>query len=457
MGSSVVNGVIQRLSPSFINSFDPSTSFGCMRRGYFKYVLDKPEPTTGDQTVGLQLHKTNEAYLTNEAGVWTDLFSMGKPTLDRLKPFVRAVEAEVKLDVGGIPMTGYCDLITEEPGIWDWKTTSDIEKYGKTPGALAKDTQMILYARAAHPDAQRVVLAHGQYQTKGRIQFRETKIEIEKSRLDDHYGTVILPLVETIKEVVKATDPKDVAANRNACRMCPHKGYCPADKENPTMNFFKRYQTENTVPQTATVTTVPVSQVQASAATPMPKAEPAVLPPDAPASNPALAAKPIDGFSPVPAPRRMQIVDVPPASPPPAPTPVIEQDAPVAAPVKRGPGRPPGSKNKPKHEVVVAPAPSPAPAPTDNLAMANKAFEAVRSETPVVSEKFAFETVTVNYGATINTGNYNSVRFDVTMSARFSGDPEAAYQRVLQAVMEKVGAEVEKIEASVLPKATGTK
>ena len=50
-------------------------------------------------------------------------------------------------------------MVTED-GIIDWKTSSDIRRYGKTPADLAKDTQMILYAQAEHADRLTVKLAH---------------------------------------------------------------------------------------------------------------------------------------------------------------------------------------------------------------------------------------------------------------------------------------------------------
>ena len=54
--------------------------------------------------------------------------------------------------VAGVPVSpmSKCDVVTEA-GIIDWKTTSDIEKYGKTPGELATDVQMLIYGRRSTP------------------------------------------------------------------------------------------------------------------------------------------------------------------------------------------------------------------------------------------------------------------------------------------------------------------
>ena len=419
MSSAIKDGLIQRLSPSMINAFDASTAFGCQRRWGYRYIEGKPEPSSVSQELGTALHALNEACLKggdvvnpNIAAAWP-LFIAGKPTLDTLKPSIRAVEKEVVLELAGIPMRGYCDLVTEEPGIWDWKTTSNIEQYGKTPGALARDTQMVLYAQAEHPSAPRVRLAHGQYQTKGRGIFRVASVEVSRAELDDHTGTVILPLVEQMKKAATAKEARELPANRNACRMCPHKGYCPSDKENPIMSFFSKYKTSSE-----------------------PAAQPApILPPDAPKSEPALAAKPVEGFNPVPPPK----VEAP-------PEPVENTSAPAEAPVKRGPGRPPGSKNKPKHTFVdvVEPAPVNPPVGVTKIKPAVVTKASAPSPAP---ETVQFESVTVSYGVTVNLGiNVRAVRIDVGMTAKVSGDASAAYQTVLDSVKAKVEAEVMKIK-----------
>lgn len=419
----IQDGVIQRVSPSMLTTFDSTSAFGCARRGYFKYVLGIKEPTTDAMTVGTHLHAMNEEYLrsgkmllgTEEQTAW---FRAGQKFLDGLRsgflPEYAVVGVEQPMPEGftveGVPVSemSKCDVVTEA-GIIDWKTTSSIEKYGKTPGALAQDVQMLIYAQAFHPDAQEVSLTHGQYQTKGKPLFFESTVKLSRKELDANYGRVIKPLVATVRDVAQQKEAKAVPPNRNACRLCPHKAICPADKENPLMSIFNKFRTP------------------AAPVAPAP-----ILPPDAPKSDPALAAKPVEGFEAVPPPRKMTFVDVLPepaptapatpvakaeAAPPPAPAPAVEE------PKKRA-GRPPGSKNKPKDEVITY---TPEKFPTE------KAAEAYY---------FEFESVTVNYGVTMNMGDFNSVRIDVSMSARHGGDADAAYTKVMDAVKAKVEAEM---------------
>ncbi len=52
-------------------------------------------------------------------------------------------------------------------------------------------------------------------------------------------------------------------------------------------------------------------------------------------------------------------------------------------------------------------------------------------------------------------GSFNSVRIDVSMTAKHTGDPDAAFQVVMDKVKEKVEAEMTKLAAA--PKVGETK
>lgn len=412
-----------------IVSFDPTTAFGCKRRWFFKYVEKRPEPQTGNQELGTALHAANEAYL--KTGIVPSmspqvesLFNLGRSTLDRLRPSIKKVEEPVSFEVCGIPLRGYCDLVTQD-GIWDWKTTSSIESYGKTPGQLAKDTQLILYALAEHPQADVVTLAHGQYQTKGRPAFRESKVEISNKRLAEHNETVIIPLVESMVLTAKETESRAVPANRNACRMCPHRGYCPQDSENPIMSFFSKYKN-------APVAAPTHAQV---------------LPPDAPVPAPEVTV-------PVPAPSPAAPAPVP--SPPPAPAPqahapatmTVEEAQAIVAKFSGKRGRRPaefyaaqevlGQFNGP-----AAPAPAPSPVVPPAAVKPPAPLPQAPLDAPV-----SYESVNVSYGVTVNMGNFNSIRIDVSLGAKCpDGNVTAIYEAVLAQVKAKVEAEVAKLPA----------
>jgi hypothetical protein len=471
---SIESGVIRKLSPSMMDCFDDTTPFGCQRRFVFRYVYGYKEPMNETLGDGVALHEMNKVYLQDNKLLisvqkYTDWFNAGKSYLDSIRPRIVAVEADVRMLVAGIPIheMSKCDVVMND-GIIDWKTTSSISKWGKTPGQLAKNNQLVIYAKAFHPDLDKVVLVHGQYQTKDKVLFKTVSVEVSKQELDAHYETVILPLVDRMKEVAKtgATEAelKAVKPNRNACRLntknaCPHAALCPPDKENALMNLFNKYKAPDAAGTPAPATT---------------PSGPAVLPPDAPKSDPALAAKPVEGFNPLPPAkteaekkeRRMLIVDVPstPAAAASA-APVDDEEAQALAALAaikkkkadaaeaakkaaaeaeakakleaekpaegateteaekkaRGPGRPPGRKN--------------------NRTLAEEAGEGVGSG-----------SVRVAYGVTMGIGgpkSFEFVRIDVEFSEKHApGEAEATYERVLDKAKACIEAEMLKVKAA---------
>lgn len=278
MSSSVKDGKLIKASPSLINSFDPSTPFGCERRGWFKYVAGKEEPSTGNQSLGVELHRLNEEFLlgrevSSEIPEALTLFELGHKTLRELKAVHHEafqVEHPVSTTLAGVAISGFCDF-SANGVIYDWKTTSNIKKYGKTSEDLKKDTQLIIYARAIFPQKGVVALAHGQYQTKGKPEFRVARTLVTQGEVDREINTVIIPKLERIKTLVAESDVTKIDRNAKACGLCPHKNYCPTKASQTIMSIFNKYSKP-----TSTQLSVPE-----------------ILPPDAPKSDPALAAEPL--------------------------------------------------------------------------------------------------------------------------------------------------------------------
>ena len=210
MGKSVEGGVLKVISPSSINKFDASAPFGCQRRWWYRYVQGLDEPQSGNQFLGESLHALIEARLTQqEINMQTDpeangLYLAGETMIeDVAKRRIIAVEASVLgYSLAGVKVQGYCDVVTED-GIIDWKTSSDIKRYGKTAEDLATDTQMVMYARAFHSDRNYVKLAHGQFQTKGNKRTNFVEVAVEQIDLALHEGNVIIPLVEEMKKAAE--------------------------------------------------------------------------------------------------------------------------------------------------------------------------------------------------------------------------------------------------------------
>lgn len=454
----VTDGRLTRASASLLNSFDPSTPFGCERRGWFKYVAGKLEPQTGNQELGVALHKMNEQFLLGnepEPSIASPLFEAGKDFLSGLRAThtTMAVETAISTRIADVPFDGFCDLSIadrdsengrthgEDVGwVVDWKTTSNIRKYGKTPTELAKDAQMLIYARALHPDVGEIELVHGQYQTKGVPEFKVARTRITKKEIDTQINSVIIPLVERIKGVVGEKDVTKLTRNPKACFNCPHRAYCPSDEAIQFMSIFSRYHTAPTqaLPEYPTTPAAPEN----------PRMHPQMTKDPGPIPTPEVTA---------PAPVEAELAPAPQPTPPlpaeitipevavytsgdsgrgaiPVSGPLIE-----ANPLKRGRGRPPGSGKKVEFS-------------TPPVSVAGK-----ENSLPNLSSGpgIQFESVTFSYGATVNMGSFNSVRIDVSMTAKHTGDPDAAFQVVMDKVKEKVEAEMTKLAAA--PKVGETK
>lgn len=408
--------ILKRLSASSINTFDSSTAFGCERKWWFKYVEGLKEKNTGNQALGTELHGLIEKYLQDgRASTWPapigrayELFNSGLDIIENVsKRKILGLEKALSGYVlEGVPVTGYVDVITSD-GIVDWKTTSSIAKYGKKAKDLKHDTQMVIYAHACHPTLETVKLAHGQFQTTGKPLAVLAEIEVTRKELDSHRDNVIIPLVRKMKLVAQEAKASEVTPDRSKCFLCSFKTNCPSESDN-IMSFFKA-STNPPAPTTAAQT---VELLEKSIELTKPIA--LVAPPDAPESDPELAAKPIEGFE-----KKSE-----------TPT---EWWGPTRYgstlnPRPKPRGRPKGAKNK--VEVSVQ----------DEMAI-NDATHAMREVPSMVTVR----SVTVSKGVTLNLGNYNSVRFDVSLTGD-GDDFEKTFSKLTSLIQTKLEEEAKKYD-----------
>jgi CRISPR/Cas system-associated exonuclease Cas4 (RecB family) len=444
MSKTVENGVLKQLSPSSINKFDSTQAFGCERRWWFRYVKGLDEPQTGNQELGETLHALIEERLKTgktpaveheAAGLYLAGQAMIESVAQRKIIGIEMPVAGFALD--GVRVQGFVDLVTED-GIIDWKTSSDINRYGKTEMDLAKDTQMIIYALAMHSDLESVKLAHGQFQTRGRKATNFVEVKVTQKHLAEHRDKVIIPLVQKMKSAAAETDVTKLPRNEKSCFNCAFNTHCPSTEGASVMSFFAKMK-----PAGTPAASVLAGGLQNAVTQP-------VAPPDAPASQPELAAKPVEGFEPVPPPRKMKMIDVPSINSPsadlaheaPKPTPppdvqIRSDELPplvtfIQKPKGKG-GRPPGSKNKPK---VVTPALDSMGDPMD--------LEATSEQSP----KVVLKSVTVNKGYTINVGAFSGVRFDISATAE-GADFEQTYEALYALVNERLESEAAKYQAEI--------
>lgn len=414
----VVDGKLVQTSPSAIEAWDESTSFGCQRKWHFQYVQGIPQPSSNSQALGTALHGCIERYMEPELGptdAWGTVSAEAKRLFLAVKPIVDeviaegivSVEEKMELQLAGVLVNGRID-VRKRSAILDWKTSSDIARYAKTPGQLRRSTQMVLYAKWLSQQegvSFPLEVEHVYVQTKGKPLVERVKAKIDKGSLDVALDGIIL-LLDEMKVAAAETDVTKLKADRTKCRQCPYSNICPNERNQSMASLLSRLTSS---PEVKPAATAPATVTEALMS---------VLPPDAPKPDPALAADPVPGFS----------VDATPTAP------VTE------APKKRG--RPAGAKNRP--QIIDIPGPiaaSPVEAPT------------IASEIVVPEKKAApsveYSSVTVAFGATIPTAQFANQRLDVTLTARFTGDVDAATAEVSAKVKALVIKELEKIQLTL--------
>lgn len=465
MSKNIVDGQLVEMSPSMIVQFDASTPFGCERRGFYKYVMGLPDPPTGNQQLGTDLHAlAEERLLTGKTpsgeGEAYGLYLAGQAMIEQVasRKILKVEQPIPAFYISGVKVKGYNDVVTSD-GIVDWKTSSDIRRYGKTAAGLATDTAMVIYGKAEHPTLPTVKLAHGQFQTKGRKHTDFVEVEVTQEHLDAHIEKVIVPLVERIKVVASFKDAQEAVPDFKKCFNCAFRPRCPTPGAETVMGFFSKV-----INKDSTSSAVPASAVLVNgSAAPDTRAEVKAIensmritPPDAPPSDPAKAAVPVAGFEAVPPKkeRKMLIVDTDntesvesaafkgESQTDIAARQALEYSQKLAEETKRAKekndaiveadkpapkrGRPPGAKNKPKGESTV---------PTTTTQA---------EEADAMGAPRQFESVSVSMGVTVNVGNFNSVRFDVSVTSK-----EHTYEEVYAEVKARLDAEAAKYEAEV--------
>jgi hypothetical protein len=350
-GKAVIDGVPQYTSVSALNSFS-----ACRRQWWFRYVAGLPgKPESAAQKTGQEGHARIEHYLRTGQDVLGPLEKKAHgwfpaPGGDLLIEHPIHDPKGPRIDFGGIPLVGYIDLLDpRNPGvvkIVDWKFRGDVERYGSTIPSLTSlrtdaGRQMLGYAawaRKAFPRAQAAVLAHGQFQTKGRQIFEPVTTQIDLDLAAQVWSKFGADEGPELKEVARTKSYLRVLPNFAACSAyggCAYQSVChdagarlaeglfpggisggvveapsgteateveaKTNQEEIQMGLIKK---SNPVASTTTPAFVPtaVSTPNGEAAiAPVPVAPPqGILPPDAPPSKPELASKRAEPAAPAP-------------------------------------------------------------------------------------------------------------------------------------------------------------
>lgn len=287
-GAAIVDGRLRYVSASAIAAFDPTQDGGCPSRWYFEKIEKRPTPSTKAQVVGTQVHEQIEHYLKTGERTIGPVVEPGAHFLPRpgsdllveetfgdykqalaLRDFAlagNAVDMSQFPNVLGIPVMGAMDL-RHRRGEWvdtsgkvhlelpntaeivDWKTTSDVVKWGKRAEDLHMTVQMPLYAKATitvWPDIERVRLSHGQFGT-ARREARKVSALLDYEAIAWRFSH-IESVVRSMIHVAKEPSADVVEKNVRSCSSyggCPHRAYCNRPQETVSELFqIKKKETQ---------------------------------------------------------------------------------------------------------------------------------------------------------------------------------------------------------------------
>lgn len=365
-------GVGMRLSASQLETFDQTTAFGCKRKWWWKYVKGVKSPPDPSQQLGIDVHKSIEDYIKgDDANCLHPIAINGKEHVEEAKRYKGSKQVENKIEVKlfGHEFVGVIDYLNDSPELLDWKTSSDIKRYAKKPEDLPKYIPLVIYAKwffDQNPLIDDLLVALVYLQTKGKKSERVEKlftrrgVEAELPRLES--------LVKEMEAVEKAQAVEDVEGDFDKCevpygRGCPYNNLCHGD----IMSLFERFGAVKRPP-------VVIQDIE----------DAVVVPPDAPASKPELAAVPVPLSPPVP--------ETPPQAAAPAPEAPLKVEAnATTTPAKRGPGRPRKAVSGEEAPALKAP----------------EAPIILGGKPPSVSRR------SIRHSLTINLGNYESAKVEV--------------------------------------------
>ncbi len=413
---------LMKVSPTQIETFDASTTWGCERKWWYQYIAKIRGPQDASMALGEAVHNTIEQFLkTGEKGYLHKIARPGVMMLEELRP--RIVLVEHKIDVGelqlaGADVVGRLDALAMSEVI-DWKTTSSIAKYAKTEGQLRDSVQMTIYAAWAKANTDLMVdegarYTLGYFQTKGTPCAEKVSVQVSETKYENNLESIIAT-IERMVTVGKETDPAKVTPDESKCFLgfgCPHRAICPRSGAVSMGSLF------------ASFGVTPAAPAPAAPSAAVVEGHAAVLPPDAPASDPALAALPPGSKK---------------AAAPTTVTPTLPAPTPAPEPAKRG--RPLGSKNRsPQPPLDIRP-PDAAEAPEPKV-------EVKEVKPPARGEAvapFKVTHISLRHGARVSLGknSFSSVECELEMTAEVFGDPTAAREALSAFVKAGMAKELE--------------
>jgi hypothetical protein len=284
------------VSPSGMEKFDDESAGGCLRKGFFRYVLKKPEKETKSKDLGIEQHGKLEHFYKTGENVLNPMILVGWRDLPSREGVVGVEDSLVlgAVPLEGVPLIGKIDLRWRSPeGVpwaWDWKFRKDF-RFLSQPQDMLKSIQMLAYGvheLALDQGASQVGLAHGNFRTTGAAKHEFVTLTRPRAEIEQRWNDRAIPLIRKIKLAVRAERVEDLEPNLRACESfggCSYNWVCPRSPVKVSAEMSSLLASIRAKSQAALANGVP-SNAPAQVPT-------GILPPDAPGPNPALDAKPI--------------------------------------------------------------------------------------------------------------------------------------------------------------------
>lgn len=350
----VENGQINYLSVSQLKSAAEWTEGGCLRKWYLKKVVGLPEPTSASLELGKKVHAQLEHYLKTGEDVLGEIARAALPYLPAPKSPGLKLESSITasnkpitgatVDADGIPLVGFIDREEWDRAavgvvrVVDYKTSKNPQKYAATPDELATTKsghgiQMVGYARSVFkraPNVVRVDPDHLTLHTKPTKAIRDAGEDVVEVKGDpitpevaDREWKRIHDLAARLRVIAKAKGLGEVPpaggtfpnASCDAFRGCAFFAQClihesqtnpKADTQEQPQMSLRDLLAKKQATAPAPVVALPemtsdarklelevIAKAEAEALARKATEAPAILPPDAPKSDPAKAAEPL--------------------------------------------------------------------------------------------------------------------------------------------------------------------
>lgn len=262
----VRGGVIQTLSVSQVEKFDPAQTDGCPRRWWFEDVqgfrpersealsdgdkghhlladyLRTGQPPEGRVKMGTAVRAAIAAGNLPQPGpdLLVEQRFSGQPQRDAAGNWI-PVDVKKTLWLGGLPWDGFIDLRYRRAlaTVLDHKFSADIHKYAKPAERLILTVQMPVYCLDTlrlWPDAKHFELVHHYIARTGQESFVRRQV-VTLDQVLERKGQ-IETLVERMKLTARAERQNEVEFNRRSCDAysgCSHQSRCRAFKEKQVM------------------------------------------------------------------------------------------------------------------------------------------------------------------------------------------------------------------------------